>query len=136
MVVTIVEGVAGTAVSTTEKTDSSRGGVFIETSVLATREVGLVIIESRPITDIGDLEKIANCKPEVARIEDIVGMKTGSLVAYAEAQFALWLAWWKIQLISHHQITSRKELTLNNATIKDVDLRTVQSDGSNSLLLR
>jgi len=52
----------------------------MEINVLATREVGLVIIESRSITDFGDFKQIANCKPEVAVIEDIAGMKTSSLV--------------------------------------------------------
>ena len=40
LVVMIVEGVTGAAASTTEETGYSRGGVFIETSMLATRELG------------------------------------------------------------------------------------------------
>ena len=42
LVVTIVEGVAGAVVSATEEIGSSRGGVFMEISVLVTREIWLV----------------------------------------------------------------------------------------------
>ena len=58
--VTIIEGVAGAAVSRAEERGNSRGGVFMEISVLATREVKLVIIVSRSITGIDDLELITS----------------------------------------------------------------------------
>ena len=80
MVVTIVEGAAGEAINATEETDSSQGGVFKETSVLATKEVGLVINESRSITGVGVLEQITNSKSEVAGTGDVIGMETCSLV--------------------------------------------------------
>ena len=78
--VTIIEDIAGATVSGTEETDGSRKGVFREISVLATREVGLIIIRSRSITSIGDFELIINCKLVVARAEDVAGMETGPLV--------------------------------------------------------
>ena len=52
----------------------------MKTSILATKEVGLVIIESESITSVGDLELITSCKAEVAGAEDVAGMETGSLV--------------------------------------------------------
>ena len=80
LVLTIFEGIVGAAFSKSEETDDSRRGVFMKTSVLATREVGLVIIESGLTISVGDLELITSCKPEVARAKDAVGMETGSLV--------------------------------------------------------
>jgi len=77
LVVTIVKRVAGTTINGMEGTDCSCGGVFMETSVLATREVGLVIIESGSTTSIRDLELITSCKPEVAGDEDNAKMETG-----------------------------------------------------------
>ena len=52
----------------------------MKTSVLATREVGLVIIESGLTISVGDLELITSCKPEVAGAEDVAGMEIGPLV--------------------------------------------------------
>jgi len=81
LVVTIIEGIAGAAVSGTEETSSSsRGGVFIETIVLATREVGLVIIGFGSTTSVGEFWLVITCKPVVARAEDVAGMETGLLV--------------------------------------------------------
>jgi len=80
LVVTIVEGVAGVVVSPTEEIGSNRGGVFMKTSALATREVGLVIIEFRSTSNVGDLELITSCKLELTGDEDVAGVKTSSLV--------------------------------------------------------
>ena len=80
LVVMIVEGVIGVAVSATGKTGNSRGRVFMEIRMLATKEVGLVIIISRSITGIGDLELTTSSKPKVAEAEDVVGVETSSLV--------------------------------------------------------
>ena len=44
--VTIVEGITKAVISVAEEIGTDRGGVFIETSMLATREVGLVIWDS------------------------------------------------------------------------------------------
>ena len=52
----------------------------MEIKVLATKEVGLVIIESRLITGVGDLKLTTSSKPEVAGAEDMAGVETGSLV--------------------------------------------------------
>jgi len=52
----------------------------MEIRVLATREVGLVIIESRSITGIGDLELTTSSEPEVAGAKDVAGMKINPLV--------------------------------------------------------
>jgi len=79
LVVMIVEGVIGAGISATEKIGSNRGEIFMEIRVLATREVGLVIIESRSITGVGDLELTTSSKPEVARAEDMAAMKTSPL---------------------------------------------------------
>ena len=67
--VTIVQGIAGVTINGIEGTDNNCGGVFMETSVLATREVGLVIIESGLTTSFGDLELITTCKPEVTEMK-------------------------------------------------------------------
>ena len=80
----------------------------MEISVLATREIWLVIIESRSITGVGDLEQITSCKLEVAGTGDVAGMKTGHWLTQAEAQSALRLVWWKVQTLfrqspSNHQ---------------------------------
>jgi len=55
-VVTIIEGVAGAAVNATEEMGNSRRGVLLGISMLATKDVGLVIIESRWIIGVGDFE--------------------------------------------------------------------------------
>ena len=52
----------------------------MEIRVLATREVGLVTIESRSITCVGDLKLTTNSKSEVTGARDVVGVGTGSLV--------------------------------------------------------
>ena len=78
--VTIVEDVNGATINIIEGIDGSRGGVFMETSVLDTREVRLMIIESGLTTSIKDLELITSYKPEVAEDEDVTRIKTGSLV--------------------------------------------------------
>jgi len=59
----------------------------MEIRVLATREVGLVIIKFRSITGIvqiitgvSDCELTINSKPEVAGDEDVAKVETGSLV--------------------------------------------------------
>ena len=80
LVVTIVEGITRATVSGTEETDSSRRGVFIETSMLAIKEVGLVIIGSGSTTSVGKFRLIVTCKPVVAGAEDVTGMETGLLV--------------------------------------------------------
>ena len=80
LVVMIVEGVIGVAVSATKKTGNNRGRVFMEIRMLATKEVGLVIIISRSITGIGDLELTTSSKPEVAGAEDMVETETSPLV--------------------------------------------------------
>jgi len=67
--VTIVEGVTRATVNGTEGSDDSRGGVFMETSILATIEVRLVIIESGSTTSIGDIELITSFKLEVAGLK-------------------------------------------------------------------
>ena len=77
LVVMIVEGVIGAAISAKEEIGSSRGGIFMEIRV--SREVGLVIIESRSITGVGDLELTTSSKLEVARAEDMAAMKTRPL---------------------------------------------------------
>ena len=78
--VMIVEGITGATVSITEETCSNRGGVFMEIRVLATREVGLVIIESRSIISTGDLVLTTSSKPEVTGAGDVAGVGTSSLV--------------------------------------------------------
>ena len=45
----------------------------MEIRVIATREVGFVIIESGSVTCIGDLELITNSKPEIAEAGDMAG---------------------------------------------------------------
>jgi len=70
----------GAAASATEETCSSQGGVFMEIRVLATREVGLVIIKSRSITDVGDLELTTSSKLEVTAAENMTGIEIGPLV--------------------------------------------------------
>ena len=52
----------------------------METSVLATREVGLVIIDSGSTTSAGGHRLIITIKPVVIRVEDMVGAEIGSLV--------------------------------------------------------
>ena len=52
----------------------------METSVLATREVGLVIIGPRSTISAGKHELIIIAKPVVIRSRDVEGAKTGSLV--------------------------------------------------------
>ena len=101
LVVTIVEGIAGAAVSRAEETCNNRGGVFIELRVLVTREVGLVIIGSRLITSVGDLELITSSKPDVAGTEDVAGKKSARWWTQFEVQSALWFARWKIHMLSH-----------------------------------
>ena len=80
LVITTVEGVTGATVSGTEKTDDSCRRVFIETSVLARRDVGLKIIGSGSTTNVEDFELVINCKPVVAGAEDVAGMETSPLV--------------------------------------------------------
>ena len=74
--VTIIESVTGATINGIEEVDDSRKGVFMKTSVLAIREVGLVIIESGLTTSVGDLELITSCKTEVSGAEDVTGMET------------------------------------------------------------
>ena len=77
LMVTIVEGIAGAAVSEAKKkTISNRGGVFIEMSVLATREVGLV----GSITIVREPGLIITLRPVVVRAQDTTRMDTGSVV--------------------------------------------------------
>ena len=57
------------AVSGTGKTGNSRGGLFIETSVLATREVRLVIMGSNLTTSVGESGLVITTKPVVAGAE-------------------------------------------------------------------
>ena len=52
----------------------------METSILATREVELVIIESGSTADVGYLELITSYKLEVVGYEDVIGMEISSLV--------------------------------------------------------
>ena len=52
----------------------------MEIRVLATRAMGLVIIESRLITGVGDLELTTNSKPEIAGAGDVAEAETGSLL--------------------------------------------------------
>ena len=52
----------------------------MEMRVLATREVRMVIIVSRSITDIDNLDLMINSKLEVSGTEDVARMKTGSVV--------------------------------------------------------
>ena len=52
----------------------------METSMLATREVGWIIIESGSTTSVGGLELITNCTPEVSKVEDVTRIETGPLV--------------------------------------------------------
>ena len=78
--VTIVEDVNGATINIMEGIDGSCGGAFKETSVLATTEVGLMIIESGLTTSIRDLELITSYKPEVAEDENVTRIETGSLV--------------------------------------------------------
>jgi len=80
LVVTIVEGVTRATVSGTKGTDDNHKGVFIDTSVLATKEAVLVIIGSRSTTSAGDFKLIINSKPVVAEAKNVVGMETGPLV--------------------------------------------------------
>ena len=80
LVVTIVEGVAGVVVCQTEEIGSSRRGVFMETSVLAIREVGMVIIGSSSTTSVGESGLVITFKPVAAGVKDVAGVKTGSLV--------------------------------------------------------
>jgi len=79
LVVMIVEGVTGVVVSATEKIGSSRG-VFMETSMLATREVGLVIMKSSSTTSIGESGLIITFKPVAIGIRDVAGVEIDSLV--------------------------------------------------------
>ena len=76
----IVEGVAGAVVSATEEIGSSRGGIFIETSVLATRKVGLVIIGFGSTTSVRESGLVVTFKPVATGIGDMAGVETGSLV--------------------------------------------------------
>ena len=70
LVATRVKGVAEAAVSRTEETSTnSRGGLFIETSVLATREVRLVIMGSSLTTSVGESGLVITTKPVVAGAE-------------------------------------------------------------------
>ena len=78
MVVMIVEGVAGAAVNATEEIGSSRG-IFIKTSVLATREVGLVVMGSSSTTIFGESGLVITIKPVVGEPEIVAGMETGPL---------------------------------------------------------
>ena len=52
----------------------------METSVLATKGVGLSIIESGSTSSMEDLELITSFKSKVAGAKDVAGMKTSSLV--------------------------------------------------------
>jgi len=52
----------------------------METSVLATREVGLVIIGSGSTTSTGEHILVITTKPVVTRVEHTMGAKIGSLV--------------------------------------------------------
>ena len=130
LVVIIVAGVMGAIVNGMEGTDGSCKRVFMETGVLATREVGLVIIESGSIVSVGDLELITICKPEVAGAEDVVGMKIGSLLYGWRGGRCRCCTSVTIK------IASKKGSTLNDAMINDIDLCTVQCDGTYCLFLR
>ena len=52
----------------------------MEMSVLATKEVGLVIIDSGSTTSAGEHKLVVTTKPVVTRAEDTTGAETGSLV--------------------------------------------------------
>jgi len=80
LVVTIIEGVTWAIINETERINGSSEGLFMETSMLATREVGLVIIESGSTTSIGDHELITSCNPEVSGAKGVAGIDTGLLV--------------------------------------------------------
>ena len=80
LVVTIIEGVIGAVVSAIEEIGSSRGGVFMKTSMMATREVGLVIMGSGSTTSVGESEMVITFNPVAVRIKDVAGVETGSLV--------------------------------------------------------
>ena len=77
--VVIVEGVVGAVVSGKGETSSIRE-VFIETSVLATREVRLVIMASGSRTSVGESGLVITIKPVVAEAESVAGMETSPLV--------------------------------------------------------
>ena len=77
--VTNVEGVTGATVNGTEEIGSSRG-VFIKTNVLATREVGLVIMGSGSTISVGESGLVITFKAVAAGIGDVVGVKIDSLV--------------------------------------------------------
>ena len=62
------------------KDGSNWVGVLMETSVLATREVGLVIIGSCSTTSVREYRLIITTKPVVTRIEDTAGVETGLLM--------------------------------------------------------
>ena len=80
LVVTIVEGVTEAVISAIEEIGSSRGGVFMETSVLATRETELIIMGFGSTISVGKSRLVITFKLVVAEIGDVVGVKTGSLV--------------------------------------------------------
>jgi len=80
LVVTIVEGIVGAAISGIGETGCNQGEVFIETSVLATREVGLVIIRSDSITSVREFGLVITFKSVVAGADDVGGMETSPLV--------------------------------------------------------
>ena len=81
LVVTIIKGIMGATVSGMEDIDGNRRVVFRETSVLATKEVGLVIIGSRSTASVGDFELIISCKPVVVGAENVAGMEISWLVS-------------------------------------------------------
>jgi len=80
LVVIFVEGITGAVVSTTEEIGSSRGGVFMKTSVLATREVGSVIMGSGSMTNVEESVLVITIKPVAVGTRDVEGVKTDSLV--------------------------------------------------------
>ena len=80
LVVTIIEGIIGAVVSAIEEIGSSRGGVFMKTIMMATREVGLVIMGSGSTTSVGESEMVITFNPVAVGIKDVAGVETGSLV--------------------------------------------------------
>ena len=80
LVVTIIKGNVGAAISRVEETVSSRGGVFIDTSTPAIREVGLVTISKKVGSTINEREARLVITSKLVEVEDTRGVETGLLM--------------------------------------------------------
>ena len=109
-----------------------------ETSVLATKEVGLVIIGSGSTSIVGNFELIIICKPVIAGAEDgRNGDRSTGELKLKPSRLHSWRGGrCRRRLVGHHQVINGQGLMLNDAAIKHVNPCIIQYDGSSCFLLR